>query len=314
MTPVSTRRERLFADLAWSAWGTLGLSGWVRGHGDQLLDVESFVILAAALGDAEPRLRDESLDWCVRHGSLISRTRLRALLRRWDSEAVRDRWSFYAGTARTVTGTPWPLSGAGWPFVPSGKGRLLAKDNPAALTLRLRAAFGVSARAEAVAWLLVEAGQPLTAADLAVRTAYSKRNVALALRSLEVAGLVASRTERAQHRYRLRDPGQLSEVFGPVPMRAVRWGPLLPALWRLHEGLQRAEGLDERLRGIEARRLVDAVSADLLDADVDPPEVPPLGQGSAAVSSWLEQQLEGLAAPDEPVKSGPHVRLDHDGG
>lgn len=297
MAAASARRDAPFSDLAWSAWGTLGLSGWVRGHGDRLLDVESFVILAAALGEAEPRLRDESLDWCVRHESLLSRTRLRSLLRRWDSEAVRDRWSPYAGTAQTATGVPWPLSGPGWPFVPSGKGRLLVKDNPAALALRLRAAFGVSARAEALAWLLVEAGQPLTAADLAVRTAYSKRNVALALRSLDVAGIVVSRTERAQHRYRLRDPGQLSEVFGPVPARAVRWGPLLPALWRLHEGLQRAEDLDERLLGIETRRLVDAVSADLLDADVDPPEVPPHGRGSATVTSWLEQQLQDLAAP-----------------
>src|SRR5262245_61784017 len=63
-------------DLAWSLWAELGVSGWTRHHADWNVDVEALIILTAALEDADPRLRDESTDWCIRYARFVSSARL----------------------------------------------------------------------------------------------------------------------------------------------------------------------------------------------------------------------------------------------
>src|SRR5688572_19110350 len=67
--------------LAWGAWAELGVSGWGRTHSSWAIDPEPLIFLTAGLGDRDPRLRDEATDWSIQNWSLISRVRLRNLLR-----------------------------------------------------------------------------------------------------------------------------------------------------------------------------------------------------------------------------------------
>ena len=73
-----------FADdalaLAAGAWSELGVSGWISSHADWAIDPEPLILFTVWLGDADPRLRDESTDWCVQNWRFISKARLKNLL------------------------------------------------------------------------------------------------------------------------------------------------------------------------------------------------------------------------------------------
>jgi hypothetical protein len=43
---------------------------WTRTHTDWAIDLEPLIMFTAALGDEDPRLRDEATDWCIRNGRL----------------------------------------------------------------------------------------------------------------------------------------------------------------------------------------------------------------------------------------------------
>src|SRR4051812_34911544 len=94
-------------ELAWSQWTELGVSGWTRRHADWNVDLESLIILTAALKDADPRLRDESTDWCIQYGRFVSAARLRTLERLCDS-ASRLAFEEYAATVRAHAHVNWP--------------------------------------------------------------------------------------------------------------------------------------------------------------------------------------------------------------
>ena len=75
----------------WSVWAELGVSGWGRAHQGWAIDVEPLIIFTAAIGERDPRLRDEATDWCVRNWRLVSRVRLRNILRRSDRRDPREK-------------------------------------------------------------------------------------------------------------------------------------------------------------------------------------------------------------------------------
>ena len=143
--PVSTSdvRERVL-DALWSQWRELGVAAATsRRRLDDVLDPECLIAFTARHGDLDPRLRDESLDWVIAHGSLVSKARLKNVARAWSVE-THPLFLEYAATVNSHRALGWP-AGRAAPrlFEPRQRSRLDEHGRPALLALRARAAFGV---------------------------------------------------------------------------------------------------------------------------------------------------------------------------
>ena len=68
-------------ELLWKQWTALGVAG-VGNPAKQAIDLEALIAFTPFVGQMEPRLIEESIDWCARIGtSFISISRLRQILR-----------------------------------------------------------------------------------------------------------------------------------------------------------------------------------------------------------------------------------------
>lgn len=301
MATYRSSAEELLLAFAWSAWGTLGLSSWEHHHDDWLLDPEVLALVGAIVGEADPRLREEVLDWCSRFAQLLSRTRMRSLLRLWAGTSASAVWGRFGAELSSLTGQRWPGAGAEVRSVRGTSGKSSVRsDVPAALGLRVRAAVGVSARAEVLTRFLANPDRSVTAADLAPVTVYTKRNVADALAALAIAGLVRRTGGRNGFRYRLVAAAPLTSLFGPLPGCAPVWGPLLSGLVTLVQRLAASEDWPPDSRSADAHGALRSVGPALQAAAVTLPEVPPRVDAWAAATSWSLQLLGALAAGDAP--------------
>src|SRR5262249_31371950 len=147
-------------------------------------DLEALLILTAELAEADPRLRDEALDWCVCNSRFSSKPRLKQLLKLSTPEA-RARFSPFAATLAQHAGGSWPGDERcePWRVRLSGKSTAPDLENPALIRLKLRALLGVDARADLVASVLPFPTRKFSAAEL-VFVGYTKRNIADALEML----------------------------------------------------------------------------------------------------------------------------------
>lgn len=297
--------ERL-TELAWGLWRGLGVSRWSGQHERWAIDPEPLIIFTAALGDADPRLRDESTDWCLHFGRYVSGARLRNLLK-LESPPARAAFGEYAATVNRHTGLSWPLAGIARPFEPTGRTRRADFGHPALISLRLRALLGVSARAEIVRSFVARPQAELTAADLAAEVSYTTRNVEKELDSLRLGGLVRRRVERGQLRYHLARPDQLLAFVGQRPDYFPRWSPIFRILLAGLDLTARVEDLDPMLRSVEARRTFRGLSRDLQWAELGEPEPATVGTEIwPAVERWLARTATDLveARPDLFVRAG----------
>ncbi|TAH38040.1 MAG: hypothetical protein EYC70_05290 [Planctomycetota bacterium] len=283
---------------AWSAWTELGVSGWERRHQDWHLDPEALLLLASHLGDEDPRLRDEVLDWCISNVQLLSRFRLRSLLRAWPADA---RWGSFAATLAQHTGLDWPGSGKAVPFHPSHKSRLELPGRPALFGLRLRAGLGIGARSEILAAMLL--GPPRhdwSSAELARATAYTQRNVATALEAMAASGIVEARPQQNQIRYRLLQPDPWLRLFGPAPSIRHHPAALCHLVWTLHTAVPPLARATPAVRSIEARELLRRLTPDLRQLDWRQPQVPAGQDAWPVVSAWAAALLRGVAEGRNP--------------
>jgi len=105
-TSVDALRDQLL-DLLWSLWSEMGVPGWARRHQAWAIDPEPLIVFTALLGASDPRLRDESIRWCLRNAHYVSALRLRNLLQT-ASPAVLRSWGPYAATVNAHTRAEWP--------------------------------------------------------------------------------------------------------------------------------------------------------------------------------------------------------------
>lgn len=217
----------LALELAWSLWAELSVSGWTRRHTSSAVDLEALIIHTSWLGQFDRRLLNESVDWCVSNSRLVSGVRLKNLLRRATDE-VKVSFADYSATVKVHERVPWPGQGTPWKMVPSGKSGVVDLDRPAVIQLKLRAMFGVSARAEVLKLLLSAPDRSWTAAELATLAAYGKDNITGALNLLSLAGLVSEERVGNGFRYSLQRHAQMSALLGELPGRFPVWTAILP--------------------------------------------------------------------------------------
>lgn len=287
-----------FLHALWGAWTALGVSGWERQRAPVTLDPEPLIILTAALGTSDARLRDEVIDWCILAESLLSRTRLRALVRGWDLRP--GQWAEFAGTVSSHTKTAWPGAGASRRYRPSGKSELRVLGTEAGLALRVRAGLGVSARAEIVSLLLCLPTQAVDTRDVASRTGYTSRTVTDAYKALQAGGLVQAVTTDRAARWKLVPDKEFRSAFGPVPSAYPAWQPLLSGLWRLYRTVEAHENAPPAIRSVEARETLLAARATLARAGIQLPIPGPGSDAWTVLTSSIGAALDDLTAAPLP--------------
>lgn len=279
---------------AWIQWAALGVDATVE-RDDAVVDPEALIALTAELGDADARLRDVSSDWCVAFGRYVNGSRLKQVAR--ELGTPRDAIGEYVATVAAAGGPTWPMATQPRPgYTRRGKARLDSAESRPRLRIRLRAAFGVNARADILAALLVTSHDGLSAADLARSTRFTKPNVASALDALLLAGLVKARPVGNERRYSLPPkvpilPGLHSPVAQPDWVR--RFGIGL----EVHRFLSR-DATSATVRAVEGRRLLDSLDDRIATEGAPAPYLDGVGEEFAGtVDRWVVYLVDWLRAP-----------------
>lgn len=288
--------ERLL-ELLWSLWAELGVSGWSRRHQEWAIDPEPLILVTAEVGHQDPRLRDESIQWCVRNSRYIANSRLRNLLRA-SPYVSRERWGTYAATVNKLGGATWP--GATDPLILTAPGKTPQEDfkRPALVSLRLRTTLGVSARSEILLYFVGHPRARATAGELSDVVRYSKRNVEKELEALRKAGMLDVERRRNSLEHFVTQPESLLLFAGPLPKYFPRWDAIFQVLTGLQDFAERTATATATLRAIEGRRLLRLVGAAARDAKLPSPPEPARDRGAANLRQWGSILVEALALND----------------
>ena len=291
-------------DLSWSLWAELGVSGWERRHSAYAIDPEPLVLFTASLGDADPRLRDESTDWCVRYGRYLSAARLRNIATQFPPD-VASAFGQLSATVNANSTLRWPNATEPRRYRATGRSRIEDFRSPSLIALRLRAMLGVSARAEIVRAFLANPSACRSASELAPEVGYTKRNVAEALDGLRLAGVLETIAFGNQLRFRLSAPETLASAVGNFPDYFPRWVPIMRILRALLDYAGTAQAQRPAVRGVEAHGLIRALRPDLDLIGVSPPTDRPASDDFAPVlEDWVREVTTGWAAGDPRSLAG----------
>lgn len=272
MTSSSRQLEDRALDLAWSLWAELGVSGWQRRHTSHAIDPELLLLFTAFLGDADPRLRDESTDWCIAYGRYVSKARLRNFLAS-EKTTIQEAFGPTSATVNAHSNLRWPGATEPRPFGRTGRSVVADFRRPSLVVLRLRALFGVGARAEIVKAFAADTSAPLSAADLADKAGYTKRNIAEALEVLRMAGLLEAEHRRNQLVYRLAEAEGLMGMLGDMPSSFPKWRSVFRILESLITASRRVQSLTAGAAVVEASDVLDDLDADFRAVGVRMPRV-----------------------------------------
>ncbi len=251
--------------LAWSQWGPLG--GQVAGEARTpraVVDPEALVLFSCGLLGAEPRLWDLTAGLAATEPSLLSVQRMRNLAKPYPRNvqvALAEFARIAVRDGKDARWAPLAIKGETTPYRP-GKVHLPIESaaERAALMLRLRLAFGVTARTDVLAYLLATSPERASIADVARATSYAPVPVRRALEAMAAAQVVqASSTRPARYYAALESWGPLFGVSkGTAPWRA--WQPLMVFVVELLEEL-RADTEPPRTEYIWSSRLRKLVEA-----------------------------------------------------
>ncbi len=288
-------------DLVWSLWAELGVSSWTRRHGQWAVDPEPLILFTAHVSETDRRLRDEATDWCIRYGGYVSATRLRNLLKDEPADA-KGAFETFAAVVNAHSGQSWPSNAEARKYQPGRRSSLSSFEAPALIALRLRALFGVAARADIVRVLIAEPARAFTARDLVPDVNYTKRNIDNALDSLTMAGLLEVKSVRNQHQHWLADAARLLGFVGERPQLFPRWTPIFRCLTAILDIAVRIQEVEPAVQMVEASRLFRQIAPFVEASGL----VVPVAQisGAEAWSSlmlWAEDVTARLASGDASV-------------
>lgn len=271
MPSLSKELDQLLLDLAWSLWTELGVAGVIRKHRDFLINLEELILLTVVLADADPRLRDESLDWCSQYYRFISITRLKSLIKNYD-DSLKKSFSVYSATLNSLSRASWPLFVDSVPLhcTLSHKSCLRPLESPALLNIRTRSIFGTGTKADLIAYFLTHSDSDYSGSDLS-EIGYSKRNLVESLDEFCLAGLFEKYLLRNQQRYRLSASDHLIKALGPIPKHALSWGLMLEIIFPLRDCIKRTEKNSDSTKVVEIRNILNILQKKLQRLKLSPP-------------------------------------------
>lgn len=301
----------LAAALAWGAWVELGVSGWAASHRDWAIDPEPLVVFTAGMTTQDPRLVDEATDWCIRNWRHLSKTRLRNLVRD-EPQQVRDEFGVFAATVGDHAGIVWPDSTKPRRYSPTGRSTEPQLDRSSMVWLRLRATFGLGARAEILRYFLTRGPAPASAAMIASFANYTKRNVAAECEALAQAGLLRVSVVGNRHDYSLVKRSEVEALLGGIPDVLPNWTAIFHVARVLSELESQAAGSTDRTLAVKTRKALDEIGPDLDQLEVGRPPSTVTGSalwpaaqavGTATLRRWSTGQDSVSSAGLEPTTS-----------
>ncbi|NNM35433.1 MAG: hypothetical protein HKO53_20325, partial [Gemmatimonadetes bacterium] len=170
--------------VCWTQWKQLGagVSG-DPGSGRSVIDPEALLLLSFQLEEHERRLEDMWRWWAKAGSRLTSVQRLLTLADTFP-HGSRARIPSFAAAAYEAGDGMWKRLGVTEAFTMSRRRRkgpeAPSLSTPGTLLLRLRAGFGLGAKADILAYLLSNVRGDPTIAEVAASTAYSKQAIRLA--------------------------------------------------------------------------------------------------------------------------------------
>lgn len=280
-------------DLLWRQWTTLGVAG-VEAADPIAIDLEALLLLTAELSPEDPRLRDEALDWCTKSHRFIAKPRLKQLVK-LASGTARAAFVPFAAVLEHHIGGTWPAAGQEepWKVRLSGKSRPPSLEQPALINLKLRALFGVGARADITTAILNWPAPDFGAADL-VFVGYTKRNIADALDALKDGGLLDSARVGNRLRFSWGRRRELCRLLDPLPRTIPRWPPIARVVAGFLELLVRTEGKSERLSVVEAVQEFGRLSGDLTVLGLEPPRATTTPLEWSPIVEWMLSNFREL--------------------
>jgi hypothetical protein len=211
---MSAELAKSAVDLLWKQWTALGVNG-VAKLPEQAIDLEALIAFTPFLHDEDPRLVEESCDWCVQFGhSYASMSRLKQVLRMMPP---RDE-ALDADPVEILLGT----SGGGQHSF-SQKSHRPNLRHPSLLQLRSRCIFGVGARADLLSRLAVQLADRPRSRIVEMRPAgYSKQTMSGVVSELTQGGLL-KKHEGPTTTYSVAKPKALRNLLSPLPHRLGDW-------------------------------------------------------------------------------------------
>ena len=195
-----------------------------------IIDPEALLLISLWLLPREPALLPIVHDWVARWSDLLSVQRTRNIARAYSAPVLAElravavtahergkdfRWSpvIKSGTGAAGAGTTddevAPSRGDSRPPLPFER---LAVERDALLVLRFRMAFGVGARADALAYLLARGSAWSTVTEIALATGYTPSAIRRALDRMAEADIVLM-VDDGTTRFRC-DPTRWSALLG----------------------------------------------------------------------------------------------------
>lgn len=249
---IGTHARRAAIETTWSQWVAVGSMAAPAGPRslESIIDPEALVLVSLCFHERERRLGDLVSWWAHVGANVTSVHRLRALSDRFPASSGENAFAQFARLAVDAGDRRWEDHAA--PSVSwvsrSAKGpRELALVHPSTLWLRLRAGFGVGAKADAFAFLLGLRGARASVKVISMATGYSDVSIRRAVSEMVLAGLVReTRGRPAEYSVPsgdwaralgLHSPGQGLGTDPDVP-RWRYWAEIFAYLAHVHEWSQ----------------------------------------------------------------------------
>lgn len=296
MTLLHEQIDHSFASLVWRLWNTLGVAGDSSEHQDCFIDLEALIILTSVIGKSDPRLLQEALDWCSKFHHFVSVSRLKTLIKELGPQ-VHNPYSTFAATLNSISKANWPIFSKTPPLsiTPTGKSQAPNCKTPSLLGLRLRAFFGVGARADLIAFFLMKQSIPFTAAD-AVEVGYNKRTLAEILDSFVLSGLLSFSMNRNQKQYQIAKKDQLTSLAGELPHINPNWLSILTIVITLRNTLAEHQNHSNSSKVVAIRNALKHLKSYLDKLNIFLPlSHSDLTEWDSLVS-WIENTIKSLIA------------------
>jgi hypothetical protein len=252
-----------------------------------VLDMEALVAVTAELAESDPRVYEAALDWCLAYGQAINTSRLRTIAAEMTIEP--RRLAEFSGTLARAGGPTWPSAAGGRPYLSRGKVLVADLTSPSRLLWRIRAAFGVNARADILAALLTMTAPAISVAELAHRTRFTKRNIAQASNSMRLAGVIEIDRVFNEDRVKMAADSPLrSWLYARSSAPSVDW----PGRWRVViqslRVLDATQDASLTVRAVEGRASLEGLLPVLSDAALPLPNLSPVGpEFAVAYDAWI---------------------------
>ena len=286
--------------LIWKQWTQLGIAGQINANDNFVLDPEALLIFSAHFARYDQRLYDLVIDWLQCNGESINQPRLKALLKRFPhadrnslgfitASVNLKKWNVFAKTLLPEDIETEPLffenDFVSTPdenalrygfkrnrYVQSNKVMPFSNNGNASLLLRLRGAFGMSARAEAILTMLNK--EFCRIQDVADAGGFSWKAASDVLDELCTSGVAVTLDKNKRGRtYFLKDVSTMCSLFGVDTVKFPDWltvFEMLSTVWKCISNPLLAEVSEKTVSGELQREFTQKISDRLQNCGIVP--------------------------------------------